>query len=254
MLLIKGLGDRIRRQREKRGLKQQDIAHALQVSPQAVSKWERGENAPDISLLGPLARLLGVSTDWLLHTWGEQPDVFEATVFTSGVKGAAEKSMHLDPRNFAAWANGVFAAVTSAVLHHDGVPVKYLGDQCLCFFAGEGQQERAVRAALLACEMTAEALEIGLSYGSVYLGAIGHADYERLDIMGEAVNIAFLTMNWASRHSKSGMAVTREVACGLDGKLHLGPEVSAVFPELEQAVYVNELRGLVQDTRRIQWS
>ena len=68
MLLIDGLGDRIRRQREKRGIKQQDIAHALQVSPQAVSKWERGENAPDISLLGPLARLLGVSTDWLLHT------------------------------------------------------------------------------------------------------------------------------------------------------------------------------------------
>ena len=29
MLLIDGLGDRIRRQREKRGLKQQDIAHAL---------------------------------------------------------------------------------------------------------------------------------------------------------------------------------------------------------------------------------
>ena len=245
MLLINGLGDRIRRQREKRGLKQQDIAHALQVSPQAVSKWERGENAPDISLLGPLARLLGISTDWLLHTWGEQPDVFEATVFTSGVKGAAEKSMHLDPKNFAAWANGAFAAVTSAVLHHDGVPVKYFFDQCLCFFAGEGQKERAALAALLASEMTAEVLEIGLSYGPIYLGAIGHPDYERLDIMGEAVNIAFLTMKWAGHHSESGMAVTRKVACGLDGKLHLGPEVNAVFPVLEQPIEVNELRGLV---------
>ena len=245
MLLIDSLGDRIRLQREKRGLKQQDIAHALQVSPQAVSKWERGENAPDISLLGPLARLLGISTDWLLHTWGEQPDVFEATVFTSGVKGAAEKSMHLDPKNFAAWANGAFAAVTSAVLHHDGVPVKYFFDQCLCFFAGEGQKERAALAALLASEMTAEVLEIGLSYGPIYLGAIGHPDYERLDIMGEAVNIAFLTMKWAGHHSESGMAVTRKVACGLDGKLHLGPEVNAVFPVLEQPIEVNELRGLV---------
>ena len=65
-MLLGELGQRIRTQRERLGLKQHDIANALQVSPQAVSKWERGENAPDIAVLGELCTLLGVTTDWLL--------------------------------------------------------------------------------------------------------------------------------------------------------------------------------------------
>ena len=39
------LGNRIREQRIKQRLKQQDIANALMLSAQAVSKWERGENS-----------------------------------------------------------------------------------------------------------------------------------------------------------------------------------------------------------------
>jgi len=94
-MLLEDLGNRIRSQRERLGLKQHDVAHALQVSPQAVSKWERGENAPDIAILGALAKLLGVSTDWLLDTYGEGLDVFEATVFASSVTGAYEKSLQM---------------------------------------------------------------------------------------------------------------------------------------------------------------
>ena len=40
------VGHRIKEQRKKLGLKQHDIANALQISPQAVSKWERGEKTP----------------------------------------------------------------------------------------------------------------------------------------------------------------------------------------------------------------
>ncbi|MFC1735863.1 helix-turn-helix domain-containing protein, partial [Candidatus Hydrogenedentota bacterium] len=57
-MLLEELGNRIRSQRKKRGLKQRDVANALQISPQAVSKWERGENAPDVGMLSSLARLL----------------------------------------------------------------------------------------------------------------------------------------------------------------------------------------------------
>ena len=42
------LGQRIKGLREKLGLKQRDVAGALQISAQAVSKWERDENYPDI--------------------------------------------------------------------------------------------------------------------------------------------------------------------------------------------------------------
>ena len=63
---MKELGQRIKNQREKRGLRQLDIADALQISAQAVSKWERGESAPDISVLVRLSRLLGASVECLL--------------------------------------------------------------------------------------------------------------------------------------------------------------------------------------------
>ena len=78
---LRKLGVRIKRRREKRHLRQSDIASALRISAQAVSKWERGENAPDISLLVELARLLDVSVEWLLGGMAGETDTFEATVF-----------------------------------------------------------------------------------------------------------------------------------------------------------------------------
>jgi transcriptional regulator with XRE-family HTH domain len=72
------IGERIKVRREQRGLTQKDLASALQVSAQAVSKWERGENAPDIALLVELTRLLRVSTDWLLGVHATPRDLFEA--------------------------------------------------------------------------------------------------------------------------------------------------------------------------------
>jgi transcriptional regulator with XRE-family HTH domain len=100
MIWLKLLGDRIRARREKRGLKQLDVANALDISPQAVSKWERGENAPDVATLAPLARLLGVSVDWLLEA--DPPrDTFEAVVLVSGIRGAHAKALGITPREFA---------------------------------------------------------------------------------------------------------------------------------------------------------
>ena len=57
---------RIAALRREKGLKQEDIARALDVSSQAVSKWENDQSCPDISLLPKLAKLLGVTVDVLL--------------------------------------------------------------------------------------------------------------------------------------------------------------------------------------------
>ena len=62
------LGARVRARRDKLGITQNELARLTGVTFQAVSKWERGENAPDISLLPALAGALRVSTDWLLGT------------------------------------------------------------------------------------------------------------------------------------------------------------------------------------------
>ena len=60
------IGNRIAMLRRQRGLKQDELAQMLNVSPQAVSKWENDQSCPDISLLPQLAAILGITVDELL--------------------------------------------------------------------------------------------------------------------------------------------------------------------------------------------
>ena len=60
------LGRRIAQLRRERELKQDELAAMLDVSPQAVSKWENDQTCPDISALPKLAEILGVTVDDLL--------------------------------------------------------------------------------------------------------------------------------------------------------------------------------------------
>ena len=60
------IGERIREYRLRKFMTQKELADALNISTQAVSKWERG-GAPDISLIVPLANLLDVSPNELLE-------------------------------------------------------------------------------------------------------------------------------------------------------------------------------------------
>lgn len=60
------LGKRIAALRRDKALKQDELAELLNVSPQAVSKWENDQSCPDISLLPELSRILGVTVDELL--------------------------------------------------------------------------------------------------------------------------------------------------------------------------------------------
>ena len=154
------LGGRIKELREKRGLKQIGVANALQISAQAVSKWERGENAPDISVLIDLARLLGVSCDTLLGRREKLDDTFEATVFCTSLNHFAERSSRMPPRDVAGWANGLFHLVTEAVVRFEGVPVKYVGDGFLGFFSGPEHARRAVQALAVSVASSAAAVAL----------------------------------------------------------------------------------------------
>lgn len=60
------LGKRIAALRREKELKQDELAEMLNVSPQAVSKWENDLSCPDISILPQLAKILGVTVDELL--------------------------------------------------------------------------------------------------------------------------------------------------------------------------------------------
>ena len=68
------IGKTIKSLRTKRGLSQEKLAEHLGISPQSVSKWERAEGYPDITLLIPLADYFGVSLDLLMGRDGEETE------------------------------------------------------------------------------------------------------------------------------------------------------------------------------------
>lgn len=59
------IGEKIRALRKAKKRTQEQLAEALRVSPQAVSKWETGASAPDIDMLPRLAAYFGTSMDEL---------------------------------------------------------------------------------------------------------------------------------------------------------------------------------------------
>ena len=54
-------GSVIKKLREEKGITQQTLADEIGVSAKAVSKWETAKGLPDITLIEPLAKVLGVS-------------------------------------------------------------------------------------------------------------------------------------------------------------------------------------------------
>ena len=60
------IGQIIRKYRKSKNMTQEEMAERLGVTAPAVNKWERGNSLPDITLLAPIARLLGISLDTLL--------------------------------------------------------------------------------------------------------------------------------------------------------------------------------------------
>jgi len=220
------LGLRIKTLREQRSFKQRDVANALQISAQAVSKWERGENAPDIAVLLDLSKLLGVTTDTLLGRRESEDDTFDATVFCTSLNGFAHRAATLPPREVARWANGLFHLVTESVVRYDGIPVKYVGDGFLGFFSGPHHAKRAVQAALDArTHVPTQDLVLTVHSGDIYLGKIGHTEYARPDIIGDTVNTAFLILNWVSANLNRRFGISETTAA------QLGPEWKLSRPQ-----------------------
>jgi class 3 adenylate cyclase len=209
------IGDRIKTLRNRQNLTQLDIAHALQISPQAVSRWENGENLPDISLLVPLSRLLAVSTDKLLGQYDFDNSEIWGSIFISEIKGSTQTMASLTNSEAAIWLNGIYHQMTESTLQFGGLPVKYIGGGFLCLFTGPDSEIRSINAALQAKKILTENLSIGLHCGDVYYSTIGHRDYSSKDILGITVNAAFRI---ESLESVSGIKASAELVNKADFK------------------------------------
>ena len=66
MMELEQFGIRISQCRQNRNMTQEELSRRLGVTPQALSKWERGQSMPDLSMLTELCSVLEVSADYLL--------------------------------------------------------------------------------------------------------------------------------------------------------------------------------------------
>jgi transcriptional regulator with XRE-family HTH domain len=60
--------ERLKREREKKGWSQTELAEKIHVSRQSVSKWETGKNYPNIEVIIDLSDLFGITIDELLRS------------------------------------------------------------------------------------------------------------------------------------------------------------------------------------------
>ena len=96
------IGNNIKTYRKNKGFTQEELADLLNVTPQAVSKWESENSLPDTAMLIPLAQILGVSTDAILgyDSLSENEEIIARVKKTvEGMKhseeGRAEKAMRI---------------------------------------------------------------------------------------------------------------------------------------------------------------
>lgn len=61
------IGDTISKMRQNKNMTQEEFASRLGVTPQAVSRWERGSSLPDLSLIKGICQVLSISANALLE-------------------------------------------------------------------------------------------------------------------------------------------------------------------------------------------
>ncbi|MDE6752251.1 MAG: helix-turn-helix transcriptional regulator, partial [Eubacterium sp.] len=87
----KSIGQFIAALRKANGLTQKELAEKLNVSDKAISRWERDECAPDISLIPVIAEIFSVTCDELLCGERKPADAIKADDNDSGLSPKAEK-------------------------------------------------------------------------------------------------------------------------------------------------------------------
>lgn len=99
---IEKVGLQISELRKNKGLTQNDLGERLGVSFQAVSKWERGETLPDITILPDLASVLCTTIDYILNG-GEKRVEFKGKInasdMISGIKALKDMGEYLGKDN-----------------------------------------------------------------------------------------------------------------------------------------------------------
>jgi len=109
--------DRLIELRKNNGYSQEELAEQLNISRQAISKWERAESLPDTENLIALSRLYGVTLDELIN--GSNDETKKIMETTSNVTTFSNKPVNWKNQellNFVLTTIGLVIAITCLAL------------------------------------------------------------------------------------------------------------------------------------------
>ena len=113
------LADKIIRLRKKLGWSQEELAEKMNVSRQAVSKWEGAQTIPDLGKVLQLSQLFGVTTDYLLKDEIENEELNGDISSDTAVKRISieEANAYIEQRKKASWriALATFLCILSPI-------------------------------------------------------------------------------------------------------------------------------------------
>ena len=127
------LGEKLQTLRRSRGLSQEQLAEILEVSRQAVSKWENGDSAPDLDRLRAICTYFGVTTDYLI--WDEPEDAPRGAEKARS-REAQKKPLRETVREHSEWAGYAVAILVGAFVDVSAIPRGLRARHCRWAAAG----------------------------------------------------------------------------------------------------------------------
>ncbi|MBR3838842.1 MAG: helix-turn-helix transcriptional regulator [Clostridia bacterium] len=113
------LADKVIKLRKKNGWSQEELADKMNVSRQAVSKWESAQTIPDLEKILQLSLLFGVTTDYLLKDEIEVEELTNDTSLDTTIKRISieEANAYIEQRKKASWriALATFLCILSPI-------------------------------------------------------------------------------------------------------------------------------------------
>src|SRR3984893_5098741 len=180
-----------------------------------------------------------------LHDAGEGRELEVAILFSDIRNFTAQSEKNL-PYDVVYFLNRHFTAAAEPVLNNSGFIDKYIGDGIPCAFATRGESpattcRNAVRAALGmqdAAQRLSPVFEqefnlplrigIGIHFGTVILGRIGHPGKRQITVIGDTVNMAS-RIESMTKELGVPLLVSDSVVAHLPGALRLGPPTEALL-------------------------
>ena len=170
------IGIKIAEARRRRNLSQSQLAEMLMVTPQAVSKWERGESLPDILTLNRMTGALGVDLNYFSDAEPAAPNGATAAENDGGGPAAGQDKKPAYDMSLTNWSGADFAGLKNQTGKFSFSNIEKCGfagaDLAGCQFKGNNiERSNFTDAALAGGKFSMANIEGNQFYGASLKGA-----------------------------------------------------------------------------------